>query len=111
MIFVDTGAWYALAIASDPDHEAAKAFVASISEPLATSDFIVDELLTLFSVRRQRAKGIDWIHDVLEQGGVDLVRLSEEDFINALRVYEQFRDKNWSFTDCTSYVAMQRLEI
>lgn len=43
MIFVDTGAWYALATLTDVDHAAAKAFVATISEPLVTSDYIVDE--------------------------------------------------------------------
>jgi predicted nucleic acid-binding protein len=59
MIFVDTGAWYALAIASDPDHKAAKSFVASITEPLVTSDYIVDELLTLFTVRGQKQRGIE----------------------------------------------------
>ena len=26
-------------------------------------------------------------------------------------IFQQFRDKEWSFTDCTSYVAMQRLRI
>ena len=56
MIFVDTGAWYALATPSDPDHQAATAFVASSTAPLITSDYIVDELLTclLRGVRRQR---------------------------------------------------------
>jgi predicted nucleic acid-binding protein len=55
MIFVDTGAWYALAIPSDPDHDQAKAFVASNSEPFLTTDYIVDELLTLFAVRGQKS--------------------------------------------------------
>ena len=111
MIFVDAGAWYALATPSDPDHAQAKLFAASIAEPFITSDYIVDELLTLFGVRRQKPRGIEWKHDVLDRGGADLVRVSDEDFTNALRIYEQFRDKEWSFTDCTSYVVIQRLQL
>jgi uncharacterized protein len=111
MIFVDTGAWYALAIPSDPDHEEAKSFLATIDEALITSDYIVDELLTLFTARDEKVKGIEWKRDVLEQGGTRLERVSEADFASACEVYEQFNDKQWSFTDCTSYVVMQRLNI
>jgi len=111
MIFVDTGAWYALATPSDPDHEAAKNFAATITEPFVTTDYIVDELLTLFGVRRQKPKGIEWKRDVLERGGADLVRVSDDDFANALRIYEQFQDKEWSFTDCTSFAVIQRVQV
>jgi hypothetical protein len=111
MIFVDTVAWYALATPGDADHESAKALLASIDELLLTSDYVVDELLTLFIVRGQKSQGIEWRHEVLEHGGFQLVRVLEEDFANALQIYERFADKAWSFTDCTSYVLMQKLGI
>lgn len=76
-----------------------------------TSDYIVDELLTLFAVRGQKAKGIEWRTNVLDRDGARFVRVGEDDFSNALRVYERYQDKDWSFTDCTSYVVMQRLQI
>lgn len=111
MIFVDTGAWYALAVPSDVDHQQAKSFLASVDEPLITTDYIVDELLTLFTVRGEKAKGIEWRHDVLAKGGVRLERVNEKDFVEALDVYELFADKEWSFTDCTSYAVIKRLRI
>lgn len=111
MIFVDTGAWYALAVPSDVDHRQAKCFLATIDEPLITTDYIVDELLTLFTVRGEKAKGIEWRHDVLEKGGVRLERVTETDFAEAIEVYEQFADKEWSFTDCTSFAVIKRLGI
>lgn len=109
MIFVDTGAWYALATPSDPDHARAKDFLESSAERLLTSDYVVDELLTLFVVRGQKGNGIEWMRDVLDGGGAQVVRLSDDDFAGALSVYEQFLDKAWSFTDCTSYVLIRRL--
>jgi predicted nucleic acid-binding protein len=111
MIFVDTGAWYALATPSDPDHERAKALTASITDPFVTSDYIIGELLTLFVVRGQKTRGIEWMHDILEPGGTDLVRVSDDDFTNAVRIYQRFQDKDWSFTDCTSYVLIERLQL
>ena len=50
-VFVDTGAWYAASVPSDTDHAAAIAFMRSNTEPLITSDYIYDELLTLFRSR------------------------------------------------------------
>ena len=111
MIFVDTGAWFALSVASDADHARAKLFVDENQEPFLTSDYIVDELLTLFIVRRQKSKGIDWLRDVLSGGGVTLARIDGDDFENACQLYNRFADKSWSFTDCTSYAMMRRLSI
>jgi predicted nucleic acid-binding protein len=47
----------------------------------------------------------------VRRGGSNLVRVSDLDFDGALQLYEKFHDKTWSFTDCTSYVVMQRLAI
>jgi predicted nucleic acid-binding protein len=109
MVFVDTGAWFALSVQSDPDHSSAKDFVAQNREVLVTSDYIVDELLTLFIVRREKAKGIEWLRDVF--GGLSVLRVDSTDFSEAMQVYASFTDKAWSFTDCTSYVMMRRLKI
>jgi len=111
MLFVDTGAWFALSVPSDPDHARAKDFIRGNQEPLVTKNYVVDELLTLFSVRRLKSKGSAWLREVLGGGGVELVRIEPADFDAACRVYQQFVDKLWSFTDCTSYVVMRRLEI
>ena len=107
MIFVDTGAWFALSIESDPDHAAAEEFIAENRQPLVTSDFVVAELLNLFVFRRERAKGIRWVNTVLNSGGIELISIDSQLFSEACQVYSQFADKMWSFTDCTSYVVMK----
>lgn len=45
MIFVDTGAWFALSVETDRDYLAATRFIDRNSEPLVTTDYVVDELL------------------------------------------------------------------
>lgn len=111
MILVDTGAWFALSVPGDPDHVAARAFVESNLEPLITTDYVVDELLTLFRIRRQAQRGMKWLDEVLLSGGVDLVRITNADFERAVAIYRSYADKRWSFTDCTSLAVMERMRI
>jgi predicted nucleic acid-binding protein len=111
MILVDTGAWFALSVPADPDHSAAKLFAQSNHEQLVTTDFIVDELLTLFRVRRQTPRAIQWLDDVLAAGGTKLVQVSSADFERATEIYRHYSDKEWSFTDCTSLAVIERLQI
>lgn len=52
-VFVDTGAWFARFVPTDPDHAAAKAWLDSNTQPLITTDYVVDELLTLLRIRSE----------------------------------------------------------
>lgn len=108
-VFVDTGAWYAAAVSTDPDHAAAAQFFGDNQQPLLTTDFIIVELLTLFAARNQKPLAQRWLQNVLNAHGVDMERISQADFEEATQVYFKFADKRWSFTDCTSYVVMRRL--
>jgi predicted nucleic acid-binding protein len=40
-----------------------------------------------------------------------MVRVEDTDFDDAWDMFERFQDKEWSFTDCTSRVLIQRLGI
>jgi predicted nucleic acid-binding protein len=110
MVFVDTGAWFALSVPSDANHAAAVAFLATNQEPLVTSDYIYDELMTLFRQRRQPARAALWLAE-LRLGRAELVWVTQADVEAATDVYFRFHDKGWSFTDCVSRVIMERLRI
>jgi uncharacterized protein len=109
-IFVDTGAWYAASVPSDPDHAAASAFLRSNVERLVTSDYIYDELLTLFRARGDLDRARDWVAQT-EQGRCDIVQVTPADVRAATEIFFRYADKAWSFTDCTSLVVMERLAI
>ena len=49
MIFVDTGAWFASIVPTDPNHQKAAKWLEANNEILLTTDYIVDETLTLRS--------------------------------------------------------------
>lgn len=82
----------------------------SNSDRLVISDYIFDELLTLFRSRGELNRAKDWI-DQVNHGRLDVVRVTANDIQLATEVFFKFADKDWSFTDCTSRVLMERLEI
>jgi predicted nucleic acid-binding protein len=61
VIFVDTGAWFASFVSSDADHAAALDWLQGNTTPLITSDYIIDELLSLLRYRGEFATdGLPW---------------------------------------------------
>jgi predicted nucleic acid-binding protein len=47
MIFVDTGIWYAANVSEDPEHAVARQLLLNATSSLVTTDYVIDELLTL----------------------------------------------------------------
>jgi predicted nucleic acid-binding protein len=111
MIFVDTSAWYALSSVRDANHLEAKRFLASVRERLVTTDYVIDETLTLFRSRGENQHAIAFGTEVIDGSFAEIITVDNKDFIHAWKVFQQFGDKAWSFTDCASRVVMQRLGI
>ncbi len=111
MIFVDTGAWYASIVPSDPDHPAAAAWLAGNNEPLLTTDYVIDETLTLLRMRGERARSLLLGERFFRGELAEVHMLTEEDIARAWETFKSFDDKDWSFTDCTSKVVIEKLGI
>jgi predicted nucleic acid-binding protein len=110
-VFVDTGAWFARFVPSDPDHAAAKAWLDRNTQPLITTDYVVDELLTLFRVRGEYRRALEIGPQILQGEVSDLEWVTPLDVEQAWQVFSTDQDKGWSFTDCVSRVVMERLAI
>jgi predicted nucleic acid-binding protein len=110
-IFVDTGAWYALVDAKDPDHARVVPCFQDFQGRLVTSNFVVDEVLTLTRYR------LGWsvahrLGTQLRSGRLSrLERVSQRDEEAAWSIFSRYDDKAFSFTDCTSFALVQRLEL
>jgi predicted nucleic acid-binding protein len=111
MIFVDTGAWYAASVPDDPDHAAAAAFMSNNRERLGTSDYVLDEVLTLLKARGEYERALDLGQELLNGNTCKLIWVQATDVERAWNVFAEFGDKEWSFTDCVSLAVMERLRI
>src|SRR5436190_2231473 len=104
MVFVDTSAWFAAVVPSDPNHAHASDWLAANSEVLFTTDYVIDETLTLLRARGERQRARLLGKKFLETSIAEIYFLTEEDVRQAWAVFEQYDDKRWSFTDCSSKV-------
>jgi len=110
-VFVDTGAWFAYFVRRDPDHNLARKWVPNNDSQLITSDYILDELFTLLKLRESYAVAVAAGKILTEEKICKIIKITPDDFARAWNVFVQFSDKGWSFTDCTSKVIMERLNI
>jgi predicted nucleic acid-binding protein len=112
VIFVDTSAWFAASVPTDRDYRAATDFLAVASpSDLVTTDYVLDEYLTLLKVRGEGRRTSDLGRKILEERVCQLIWVEKQDVYKAWTYFETYRDKGWSFTDCVSKAAMERLNI
>ncbi|MEK6591131.1 MAG: PIN domain-containing protein [Nitrospinota bacterium] len=109
MIFADTSAIFALINRNDEFHNAAIEWFKKNRPKLVLTDYIVDELLALALSRGDKKFALTISKQVRNLAGV--TKITEEDFNKAWEVFDRYQDKDWSLTDCTSFVFMNRLEI
>ena len=110
MIFVDTGAWFASVVPSDRDHAAATRWLSQNTQPLITTDYIVDETPTLLKARGQMLRAVG-MGEQFFRGTLATIYLTEADILLSWQTFRQFSDKAWSFTDCTSKVLIDKLHL
>jgi len=111
MIFIDTGAWYAAAVPADPDHLAAAAWLIANTEPLLTTNYVVDETLTLLRARGERRRALLLGEQFFNGALAEVYTLTQNDIALAWEAFKRYDDKDWSFTDCTSKVVAERFGI
>ena len=110
-IFTDTSAWYAYIDKSDKNHMAAVELVKTLKHPLITSNYIFDETLTLIKLRMGHEVAANLGQKLWNQEVTGLVRITKQDESRAWKTFIKYNDKAFSFTDCTSFVIMERLKI
>ena len=110
-VFVDTGGWYALLNQNESSHQEIKNFFRSNDLPLATSNFVVVELLNLLVARRQKKTAITFGKTLREKKDLSIFVVEPGDEDEAWKIFEKYGDQDFSFTDCTSFVLMRRLRI
>jgi len=112
-LFADTSFPVALYNEKDNNHRQAKHFSSEIDNQslFIISDYIFDEVLTVLPVRVGNFLSTQAGEKILADDRIQILQTDEEIFQKAWLIYRMFKDKRWSFTDCTSYVFMKNLSI
>lgn len=115
MIFVDTSAWLAIADIRDGNHRAALAFheklVRGMSGRLMTTDYVMDETLTLMRKGSGADTAKEFVNRVQRSTSIQQIWITPGHYGVALELFLGQRKKSWSFTDCTSFTIMREFGI
>lgn len=110
-LFVDSSGWIALSSTGDKySRIAARGFAAIKDEPLQmiTSDYVLDESFTHLQRHFGRRGAVEFGRWLLANDRIEVLRVDEEIWEAAWEMFQAYEDKEWSFTDCSSFVLMQR---
>jgi uncharacterized protein len=111
MVFVDTSAWFAFFVQSDPHHSEICDLLSRGRQQLVTTDYCVDETLTLLIARRQHRRALEAGDFFFQSGLCRLHFLTPDEVRRAWLIFEQRSAAGWSFTDCTSKIVIDKLGI
>ncbi len=113
-IFVDTAAWIALLNADDSLHTRAWEILKELRREnarLVTTEFVLLEVADALSSPLFRSQTVTFINGLREHPLLHIVPLSESLLTAGWELYSRRLDKEWSLTDCTSFVVMQEYSI
>jgi predicted nucleic acid-binding protein len=109
-IFADTGAWYAVADASDRHHRTAARYYLDHAPRLVTSDLVVAESWTLILSHLGRSAAVKY-WESLRDTRVPILCAEPSDLEAGWHIAQAFSDQDFSFCDCVSFALMERLGI
>lgn len=115
MIFIDTSGWYSVEVEDDVNHESACKFLSEIASGKhgvsVTTDYVLDETLTLLRSRRDLTSGVTFIDKIRKSKSLHVFWVDEALFEKALSIFRKSDHKSWSFTDCISFALMREISI
>jgi len=107
-VFADT--YYYLALLNRKDSAHARAMGASLSlrSPTVTTAWILTELADAMAEGQWRQEAAKFVRRLQANPQVRVIPPAGELFEQGLQLYENRPDKDWSLTDCISFVVMRQ---
>ena len=108
MILVDSGYLIALAKPRDSLRSRAEAWTAGLCEPLVVTEFVLCETVDALSRPLDREKARRLLEGIRATGQWQVIPVAPALVEAGLRLHASRPDKEWSLTDCISFVVMER---
>lgn len=113
-VFADTGAFIALLVRRDELHEQTKEVMLELSAKATTlyiTEPVLFEIANALSSVKHRQHAVNLIDELSQLPNVIIIQFTNELFENALKLYRERPDKEWSLTDCYSFIVMEENKI
>ncbi len=114
MIFIDTGAYLGRYLSNDQHHPQAVSYWKKIQEKnerCFTSNFVLDETFTLLGRRAGYDFAVQRANNIYASKVLTILRPNQNDELKAISFFNKYADHSISFTDCVSFVLMNKEKI
>lgn len=114
MVFVDTSALVALAVNDESRHTAAAAYVKStplVPGRFVTTNYVLDETFTVLRPKIGHSHTVAFGEALMKSNLYTIVQVDARVQELAWEWFKRYADKDFSFTDCTSFVVMTALSL
>ena len=113
-VFIDTGAFIALTDADDEHHQTAADFYRKAKEKgtrFVTTNFVVCETMNYLRARVSYRVAVLFREKLKKSGLTEIVMVTPSTEEGAFAIFKRYTDKDFSFTDCTSFSVMKSLKL
>ncbi|MFN0074026.1 MAG: type II toxin-antitoxin system VapC family toxin [Chloroflexota bacterium] len=113
-VFVDSGAWIALAVDRDQWHKSAVREyreLVDLKVLFITSNLVIAETYIMIRARGGHAAGMGFLLSVRSSPRVEVIRSDLAIELAAERILGQFDDQDFSFTDAVSFSVMHARQL
>ena len=107
-LFADTSFYVAIFSPQDALHDRGRAVAAAHQGSVVTTEFVLVEVGNFFCRGEGRAVFQRMIENLRLAEDIEIVPASAELFAEGLAIFTSRPDKDWSLTDCISFVVMQK---
>jgi len=110
-LFADTFFFFAYLNAEDAAHGAASQYFEGFDGRVVTTEWVLTELADGMAGIEDRATFTEFHEALRSDPSVSIIPSSPELFAEGLALYSRRKDKEWTLTDCISFVVMKREEL
>lgn len=110
-VFADAFYFVARLNRHDQHHERVLAFSRDFRAHLLTTDWVLVEVADALAKSESRPRVREFVLHLRQSQACEVVPASRELLDRALELYHQHADKEWTLTDCASFVAMREREV
>lgn len=107
-VFADTFYFLAQLNPQDEAHQKATEFTAAFAGRFVTTDWILVELADALAHPSNRARFVNFYQQLPAMPDMTIVPADRAFLQQGFDLYRQRPDKEWSLTDCISFIVMQR---
>jgi predicted nucleic acid-binding protein len=106
-VFADAFYFVGLLNRADQHHPKVVAAARELRDSIVTTECILAEFADALAKSASRRLVPQFIRDLEQDPKVRIIRASTELFRRGLQLYDERPDKEWSLTDCISFVVMK----